>query len=274
MTDSPVLLEERIGAISLLRLNRPDRLNAINGDLMDQLLEATERAAKDDTVRALVLTGAGRAFCSGGDVRDGARPKHSNTQPKPKTIEEKQVSRIESQFQRTQTAKLLHEMPKPTIALVNGAAMGAGMSLALACDFRIITPSTVFRSAFINNALSGDYGIAYFLEKALGTPKSLEILMLSQKLDANAIQNLGLATNLVNEDQLETEGLTFAARLANGPTIAYAGIKKNLVCAAQQSLSDYLWEESTNQVACSFSEDIKEAAKAFIEKRPPQYQGR
>jgi 2-(1,2-epoxy-1,2-dihydrophenyl)acetyl-CoA isomerase len=272
MSNEPVIIEEQQGSLRILRLNRPERLNAINGEMMDEILASTQRAADDDEVRAVVLTGAGKAFCAGGDVRDGARPKQRpDTGDKPR---DKRQERIDSQFERTEASLLLHTMPKPTIALVRGAAMGAGMSLALACDFRIISKTAVFRTAFVNNALSGDYGIAYFLAKALGTPKAMELLMLSEKLDAGRIDRLGLATLVVDDAQLESEGLAFAETLANGPTIAYAGIKRNVVGAATMELLPYLALESANQVSCSFSDDIREAARAFKEKRPPVYQGR
>ncbi len=274
MSEEQILIEEQSGALRILRMNRPDRLNAINGDMMDELLAATRRAAEDDTVRAVVLTGTGRSFCAGGDVREGARPKRGAEPQRKVTIAERRQERVDSQYQRTQASLLLHTMPKPTIALVRGAAMGAGMSLALACDFRFISETTVFRTAFVNNALSGDYGIAYFLAAAVGMPRAMELMMLSEKLDAQAIVNLGMATRLVADDSLETEGLVFAEKLANGPTIAYSGIKRNVVAAGQVGLKSCLQLESENQVTCSFSEDIREAAKAFVEKRPPVFQGR
>jgi 2-(1,2-epoxy-1,2-dihydrophenyl)acetyl-CoA isomerase len=271
MSSEPVIIEQQQGSLRIIRLNRPERLNAINGELMDEILASVQRAAEDDEVRAVVLTGSGKAFCAGGDVRDGARPKQrSDNGDKPR---DRRQERIDSQFGRTQASLLLHTMPKPTIALVRGAAMGAGMSLALACDFRIISNTALFRTAFVNNALSGDYGIAYFLSKALGTPKAMELLMLSEKLDAVRIEQLGLATRVVDDGQLDNEGLAFAEKLAQGPTIAYAGIKSNVASAATMELSPYLALESANQVTCSFSEDIREAARAFMEKRPPVYRG-
>jgi len=272
MTDA-VLLEQRDGALLTLTLNRPDRLNAINGELMDTLLDATQRAAADNSVRAVVLTGAGRAFCAGGDVRDGARPKKT-PDPKPDKPRDKRQERIDSQFERTRTAELLHTMPKPTVALVRGAAMGAGMSLALACDYTFISENAVYRTAFVNNALSGDYGMGYFLAAAVGTPRARALMALSEKLDAQSIMSLGLALRCVADTDLEQEGMEFARQLASGPTVAYAGIKRSLVAAQTLSLSEYLRTESEAQVDCSFTEDIREAARAFMEKRAPQYRGR
>lgn len=266
----PVLIKELKDTLLYLRMNRPDRLNAINGELMDELLLATQEAAADRSIRAVVLTGEGRSFCAGGDVRDGAKPRRQPGEDKP--ADPKQAL-IDSQYERTQASYLLHTMPKPTIALVRGAAMGAGMSLALACDYRIISDTTVFRSAFVNNALSGDYGIGYFLSKALGAPKAMELLMLSQKLNADDINALGLATRLVEDDKLMAEGFTFAQKLAAGPTIAYAGVKQNIVAAGTLELQDYLRIESENQVTCTYTKDIREAGKAFIEKRTPIFKG-
>lgn len=261
----PVLIKEIKDNLLFLRMNRPDRLNAINGELMDELLQATQQAADDSAIRAVVLTGEGRSFCAGGDIRDGAKPKRKPADPK--------QALIDSQYERTQAAYLLHTMPKPTIALVRGAAMGAGMSLALACDYRIISDTAVFRSAFVNNALSGDYGIGYFLTKALGAPKAMELLMLSKKIDADHINALGLATRVIADDQLLTEGTAFAQQLACGPTVAYAGVKQNVVASSTLNLQDYLRLESENQVACTYTKDIREAGKAFIEKRAPVFTG-
>lgn len=266
-----VLLEERQGGILYLRMNRPDRLNAVNGALMDALLDATQRAADDPDVRCVVLTGEGRGFCAGGDVREGAKAKEG-------MIEKKHDDPLQQaayeHFTRTYTSHLLHTMPKPTIALVRGAAMGAGMSLALACDYRIISDAAVFRSAFVNNALSGDYGIGYFLAKLVGNAKAMELMMLSPKIDAAKAEKLGLATRVVPDAELEAAGAEMAEKLANGPTVAYAGVKRNVVAAGHLSLHDYLMEEAINQSRCAFSEDIREAGRAFIQKRPPVFKGR
>src|SRR5690606_32148705 len=140
-------------------------------------------------------------------------------------------ARADDHYTRTYTSALLHTMPKPTIALVRGAAMGAGMSLALACDYRICSETAVFRSAFVNNALSGDYGIGYFLTKALGAYRAMELIMLSGKVDAAKADALGLVTKLVSDEALEAEGIAFAEKLAHGATIAYAGIKANIAAA-------------------------------------------
>jgi len=272
MNIESVLLEEQRGSLLVLRMNRPDRLNAINGDLMESLRDSLQRAKDDDEIRAVVITGSGRSFCSGGDVREGARPRRKavpDNQPRNKRQE-----LVDAQIECTQAAFLLHSMPKPSIALVRGAAMGAGMSLALACDFRVISNTTVFRTAFVNNALSGDYGMAYFLTRALGVPKALELMMLSPKLDAEAIDQLGLATRVVADGQLEEEGFALAKKLTDGPTIAYAGVKSNIVAAQSGDIQEYLRTECENQVACSFSEDIREAGRAFLEKRKPQFCGR
>lgn len=265
-----VLLKEQQGSLLILKMNRPDRLNAINGDLMDELLAATQEAAEDKSVRAVVLMGEGRAFCAGGDIVDGAKIKRAPGAEKPA---DPRQEKIDVQYARTQASYLLHTMPKPTIALVRGAAMGAGMSLALACDYRIISDNAVFASAFVNNALSGDYGLAYFLSKAIGAPKALELIMLSEKIRADKIDALGLATKVVADEALLEEGMAFAQRLAEGPTVAFAGAKLNVVAAATMGLQDYLRVESENQVACVYTKDIREAGKAFMEKRKPVFTG-
>jgi 2-(1,2-epoxy-1,2-dihydrophenyl)acetyl-CoA isomerase len=266
-----VLLEERKGPVLIMRMNRPTRMNAINADLMDALLDLTQRAAADESVRAVVLIGEGKGFCAGGDVLEGASRKRDPNTPKPA---DPFKARADDHYTRTYTSHLLHTMPKPTIALVRGAAMGAGMSIALACDYRICSDTAVFRSAFVNNALSGDYGIGYFLTKALGACKAMELIMLSEKVDAAKANALGLVTKLVSDEALEAEGIAFAEKLATGPTIAYAGIKANIAAACEGSLDHYLRVEANSQTRCGFSEDIREAGKSFIEKRPPVYQGK
>jgi len=268
--DQPVLIEERRDAVAVLTLNRPERMNALNGDLMDALLEATRRLAEDETVRAVVLTGAGASFCAGGDIKEGSQRRSEPGAPRP-TPEEQARDR----HARMLTSKYLQEMPKPTLAMLRGAVMGAGLSLAMACDLRIAGTTATFKTAFANAALSGDYGIGRFLLRAVGRSRAVELMLLSEKLDAMRAAELGLVHRVVADERLEDEALSLAARLAVGPTVAYAAIKANLEAALSDlPLEDYLLVEARAQTRCHHTEDVKEAARAFLQKRPPQFKGR
>lgn len=266
----PVLLEEIRDSVALLTLNRADRLNAINGELMEALLEATRRLAADDTVRAVLLAGAGRAFCSGGDIREGDRRRDAQGAPARKPEFDEQVW---SRYSRMQTARYLQEMPKPTIAMIRGAAVGAGLSLSLACDFRIASETAVLRSAFASAGLSGDYGIGQSLTRLVGRARAAQVLMLSEKIDATAGLQLGLLTRVITDDRLEEETWSFVRQLATGPTFAYGRIKANLA-NAHLPPEQYLLEEVRNQTRCHQTDDVREAGRAFVDKRAPQFKGR
>lgn len=265
-----VLLEDiREDGLAILTLNRPERLNALNGELMEALLQAVRRLASDTAVRAVVLTGSGKAFCAGGDVKEGDGSGRSANGERPGFDE-----RVWSRYSRMQTAQYLQEMPKPTIALLRGAVMGAGLSLALACDFRIGSDTTVLRSAFSNVGLSGDYGIGHALNRIVGSGRALEILMLNNKVGTAQARSWGLLNEVVEDDALESEGLAFALRLAAGPTQAYAAIKSNLMAASRgMPLPEYLLHEVRNQTLCHKTADVREAGRAFMEKRPPHFKG-
>ncbi|MDX9698192.1 MAG: enoyl-CoA hydratase-related protein [Rhodocyclaceae bacterium] len=270
--DDKVLLEDVRDGLAVLTLNRPERLNALNGELMDALLEATRRLAEDPEVRVLILAGAGKGFCAGGDIREGDSSRDAPGEPHRKRSFDE---RVWSRYARMQTVRHLQEMPKPTIALLRGPVMGAGMSLALACDFRIAADSAVMRSAFVNVALSGDYGIGHSLNRIVGSARAVEILMLADKISAQQAAEWGLVHRVVEDAQLEEQGLALAARLAEGPTQAYAAIKSNLAAAnAGMGIEPYLLHEVRNQTGCHKTEDVREAGRAFMEKRAPKFKGR
>jgi 2-(1,2-epoxy-1,2-dihydrophenyl)acetyl-CoA isomerase len=214
-----------------------------------------------------VLTGAGVAFCSGGDVRVQAKVAAEGS--------------IETPEQRTdllrasmEASRLLHEMPKPTIAMVNGVAAGAGMSLALACDLRIAGRSARMTTAFAKVGLSGDYGGTWFLTQLVGTAKARELYYLSEVLDAARIEALGLANRVVADAELAAETMALAERLANGPSVALRYMKRNLNAAETGTLAAGLDSEAYGMLRSRASEDHKEAARAFVEKRAPVFRGR
>jgi 2-(1,2-epoxy-1,2-dihydrophenyl)acetyl-CoA isomerase len=214
-----------------------------------------------------VLTGAGKAFCSGGDVRVQAQMAGSAATQSPEQRAD--------QLRRTMVAsQLLHDMPKPTIAMVNGVAAGAGMSLMLACDMRVVAESARMTTAFAKVGLSGDYGGTHFLTQLVGPAMARELYLLSETLDANRMKELGLATRVVADAALRTETMALACRLAEGPRVAYRYIKRNLNVAEKGVLSDTLDSEAFGLMRTRMTEDHAEAARAFVEKRAPVFKGR
>jgi 2-(1,2-epoxy-1,2-dihydrophenyl)acetyl-CoA isomerase len=262
---SPTLLIRNEGRLRILILNRPDRLNALNPDLHHCLRAAVAEAAADPQVGAVLLTGAGRGFCSGGDVRrDNA--KHSA----PESVE----ARADSIKVHGGTVKLLSEMPKPSIALINGAAAGSGLAIALACDIRIATRSAVLRSAYARVGLSGDLGITYFLTRIVGAARARELMLLNEKIDAERALQLGLVTQIVEDAERETTGMNIARMLAGGPTVAYRYMKQNLLLAETASLDHVIEREAYNTARVVRTHDAAEASAAFREKREPDFTGR
>ena len=173
-----------------------------------------------------------------------------------------------------EASRLLHEMPKPTIAMLNGVAAGAGLSLALACDLRIAGHSARMTTAFTKVGLSGDYGGTWFLTQLVGTARARELYFTSDVLEASRIEALGLANRVVPDEELERETMALAARLANGPSVALRYMKRNLNVAEHGDLAAGLDSEAFGMLRCRASEDHKEASQAFVEKRPPVFKGR
>ena len=258
------LLRERDGRVLILTLNRPERLNALTRELHRQLHEAVLDASRDSEIGAVVLTGAGRAFCSGGDLGDR---KHSTAAPP--TVEQ----RADELLQHSETARLLHEMPKPTLAMINGVAAGSGLALALACDLRVASRSAVLTSAYAKVALSGDLGISFWLIHLVGAAKAHELLFFSDKIDAAEAHRLGLVNRLVEDTNLREATLQVARQLANGPSVAFRYMKRNLVLARNGSLREVLESEAYGMARCGRTQDVKEAALAFREKRAAVFKG-
>jgi 2-(1,2-epoxy-1,2-dihydrophenyl)acetyl-CoA isomerase len=258
------LIEAVAEGVATLTLNRPDRLNALSSPIMEGLLEALPRLAADPTVGVIVLTGAGRAFCAGGDVKrmaEEAAPRTSDAD----------VARLRG---RMEVSRLLHEIAKPTIAMVNGAAAGAGLALALACDMRFAGQSARFVTAFAKVGFSGDFGGSYFLSKLVGTGKARELYFTAEPLDAAQALALGIANRVVPDAELAGVTMEFAKTLARGPRIALGAMKQNFNAAENGSLSELLNLEARRQIETGNTEDHREAAQAFVEKRAPVFRGR
>jgi 2-(1,2-epoxy-1,2-dihydrophenyl)acetyl-CoA isomerase len=258
------LLETIDDGVATLTLNRPERMNAFSKDIMDGLLAGLPRLAGDPSVGVIVLTGAGRAFCAGGDVKRMA-------------ADERPPSEAEATANlraRMEVSRMLHEIPKPTIAMVNGAAAGAGLSIALACDLRFAGESARFITAFAKVGFSGDFGGTYFLTKLIGSAKARELYFTADPVSARQALALGIVNRLFPDEDLQKETLAFARSLAEGPRVALGLMKQNLNIAESGTLSELLDAEAIGQIRTGRTEDHREAAKAFVEKRAPVFVGR
>ena len=260
------LLEQVKDGVAVLTLNRPDRLNAMSRPMLDALLEALPRLAEDPEIGVVVLTGAGRGFCAGGDVKAMAEGNELGGQ----TMEEK----AQALRSRMETSRWLHEMPKPTIAMMRGPAAGAGLSLAMACDMRIASDTIRLGTAFARVGYSGDFGGSYYLTQLVGTAKARELYFTADLLDAQQALGLGLVNRVVADARLEEETMALASRLARGPRVAYRYMKRNMNAAETASLKDMLDLEAWHHTRTGMTEDHREAARAFVEKREPQFKGR
>ena len=257
------LLETTEGATASLTLNRPDRLNAFSPAMLEALGEALQRLGNDAAIGAIVVTGAGRGFCAGGDV---------------KTMESRAAQgfeeRVEGLRRMHQLPMLLRTIPKIVIAMVNGPAVGAGLGLALACDFRIAGRSASFGTGFAGVGYSGDFGGSWTLTRLVGTAKARELYFLGDIIDSTAAVSLGLVNRVVEDDVLHRETMTLARRIAEGPRVAYDYMKRNLFAAETEPFAAVLEMEAVHQARTAMTEDHGEASKAFVEKRRPVFKGR
>ncbi len=259
------LLERKEGRVAILTMNRPDRLNAMSGAMLGAMLDALNRLASDNDAGCVILTGAGRGFCAGGDVKAMAEGNEF--------AENTMEGKAQSLRASMETSRLLHEMPKPTIAMVRGPAAGAGLSLALACDMRVASDTLKMTSAFANVGYSGDFGGSYFLTRLVGTAKARELYYTADRIEADEALALGIVNKVVPDDQLEAETMALAEKMANGPRIALAYMKRNMNAAETGSLRDCLDLEAWHHTRTGMTEDHKEAAQAFVEKRAPVFKG-
>ena len=263
-------VEDGVGTITM---NRPERRNAMSGGMLTAMSSVLGAFETDPEVACIVLTGAGGAFCAGGDVKGMAEGTGGGSTAAAGTDLD---SRIHAQrISQRATAGKLYKMPKPTIASLPGAAAGAGLSLALSCDLRIASDKAVMTTAFARVGFSGDYGGTFFLSQLVGSAKARELYYLSDRIDMTEALRLGLVNYVVPTDRLEAETSKLAQRLAKGPRVAYRYMAENLNRAASDAdVDDCLDLEATHHVHTGFTEDHREAAKAFVEKREPAFKGR
>ena len=262
------LLQTLIDGVLVLSLNRPKQHNALTLEMYTGLRNVLVQADQSPDVRAVVLEGAGASFCSGGDVSRMATSASASAKD---DAPSDQASRRIDLRRRTEIVELLHQTSKPTIALLRGHVVGAGLSLALACDIRFADSTVRMMTGFARVGLSGDFGGHYFLPRIVGMAKAREMYLLSRPvLGAQALE-LGLITELVDTALLREHGLKLARELADGPAFAYASIKANLNDGLDADLSRMLDLEAQRHVACVESADHKEAVMAFQQKRTPRF---
>ena len=255
----------RDGKVATVTLNRPHARNAVTRDMWATIRDELAALAQDDTVGCVVLTGAGDAFCAGGDVKDmGERL----MKPSETTLDE-EVGYIR---EIVQASALLHTMPKVTIARINGAAAGAGLSLAFACDMRIMASDAKLTTAFANIALSGDFGGAWFLSRIVGGAKARELFFLAPRLTGDEAMAMGVVNQAVPRERLDAHVTEVAEKIANGPTGTFAAMKANFADTALP-LDEYLAAEAQRMAEAFHTNDHREAAMAFIQKREPAFTG-
>jgi len=261
MADYSTIQYEVKDSVAWITLNRPDVLNAFNEEMTTDLKNALKEAEKDETTRCLVITGSGRGFCSGQDLKS-----HSGEEKR--SLKDSLVRRYNPIIRR------MRKMDKPIVGMINGVAAGAGCSLALACDMRIMAESASLVEVFIRIGLVPDSGSHWLLVRHLGLAKAFELAALGDKIDAQQALDLGLANKITPDDSLHNETEALARRLAQSPTKAIGMIKRALNKAVHSDLDTILEYESYLQEIASFTDDYNEGVKAFIEKRKPEYKGR
>jgi 2-(1,2-epoxy-1,2-dihydrophenyl)acetyl-CoA isomerase len=267
------LIETFAEGVATLTLNRPEARNALTGEMGQALSEAVRRNAYDPKVRAIVLTGAGGAFCAGGDVKGFAADTGRGAgvgQASGPSFEQ----RVAGLRNGMEVVKWLHEAPKPTLAVIPGPAAGAGLSLALACDLRIAAENAKLTTAFSKVGLAGDYGGSWFLTHLVGAAKARELYFTADVITGAQAATLGIVNKAFPAERLQAEATAYARYLAGLPTIAVGYMKKNLNAAAHATLSEVLDLEATHMVRTMMTQDHAAAAKAFVEKRAPEFAGR
>lgn len=264
MTDAPVLLDISNG-VATITLNRPDAMNSLDVATKVLLREIVQQVAADPAVRCVLLTGTGRAFCTGQDLKEHIQLLHNGGS-------ESLFRTVDEHYNPIVSA--LAGMAKPVIAAVNGVAAGAGASLAFACDLRLVADTAGFNLAFANVALSCDTGASYHLPLLVGQAKALELLYLPRTIKADEALTLGLATRVVAAAELAAEAAELAARLAAGPTVALGAMRQSVAYSAGHTLGEALEFESAMMQRTGATEDHQGAVAAFVAKEKPVFEGR
>jgi 2-(1,2-epoxy-1,2-dihydrophenyl)acetyl-CoA isomerase len=256
------------GGIATITLNRPESLNSMNPEMLETMHVVAQQAADDAAVRCVIVTGTGRAFSAGGDVKGMAGRNGGEAAPAAP------VDPTEALRKQEEVSRLLQEMPKPTIAAINGVAVGAGLSVALSADLRVASDQARLGTAFARVGFSGDFGGTWLLQRLVGPAKAKEMYFMAEMVNAEEALRLGLVTKVVPHDSLMDETMALAKRLASGPTLAYGRMKDNFTFGATNTFGDTLTREAGNMIASGKTEDHRNAARAFVEKREPEFSGR
>lgn len=260
--DYKTILLEKAGGVATITLNRPDKMNALNQEMADELLDAINNASTDNAVKVVVLTGSGRAFCAGGDVDS---PMFSVTNAG-------EAKGMVEQFGNVTLA--LASLTKPSIAAINGIAAGGSVAYALACDMIIAVEKAKFIMPYVNVAVHPDCGCSYFLPRAVGVAKACELVFTATPIDAKEAERIGLINKVVEADQLEAVTKELAGKIAQGPALALSMAKASIHQAVSMDLASVLEMEARAGAITLLSEDCKEGSAAFMEKRAPQFKGR
>lgn len=263
MEDNTILWE-KTGGVGIITLNRPEKYNAMSRDMLLALGQTIEEAGADESVKTIVLTGTGTAFCSGGDLV--GHPSFDKEDPGP-------VLRKQYVWEGNRLPVVLQNMEKPVIAAVNGVAAGAGMDLALACDIRMVSDRARFTEVFVRAGLMNDMGGSWSLPRIVGLGKALELILTGDTIDADESLRIGLANHVVPHEELMTKTLELAGRFAKGPTQAYKMIKWSIYRALNTDLKAASEHELFGQSFLLGTQDVKNAVNSFIEKKAPVFKG-
>jgi 2-(1,2-epoxy-1,2-dihydrophenyl)acetyl-CoA isomerase len=263
MSEQVILTEVR-DRVATLTLHRPEKLNAVNLELLVEAAEVLKTWSRDASIGAIVVTGSGRAFCAGGDVSMMAREDDAST------LEQK----IDGLRDLQEISWLLYSSPKVTIAAVNGFAMGAGLGIALACDLRIASSAAKFGTAYAKVGYGGDFGTTWLLTHYAGAPKAKELFFLADPVDAAEAHRIGLVNRVVEPEDLAAETAAVASRIASGPLTSYRYMKQNVNLAAAVDFRTLLDREPETHLRCGETDDHREGVRAFLEKRPAKFTGR
>jgi 2-(1,2-epoxy-1,2-dihydrophenyl)acetyl-CoA isomerase len=258
------LIVDLDGAVATLRLNNPDKLNALSREMTEELIEELTRLRDDSSVRAIVITGEGRGFSAGADLSALEKPYLAGERPKPSAFLKEGYNRL---------IPLLAQAPKPVVAAINGVAAGAGISLALACDFRIAAENAAFAMAFVRIGLIPDSGATYLLPRAVGMSEALRLALSGEKIDAGTAGSIGLVHRVVPANQLRVEAHALATYLAGLPTQAIALTKRIFMESSGLSLAEAMDREAEAQDRAAATEDHLEGVLAFLQKRSPSFTG-
>src|SRR5258706_3399587 len=259
-----VILSSVTDRVATLTLNRPDKLNALDAETLAQCVRTLEAWSEDPNVAVVVLTGAGRAFCAGGEIGGMAK---ANTAPRP--LEEQ----IDTLRRLQRFSHLLHTMPKVTLASVNGFAFGAGLGICLACDLRMASDKAAFGTAYAKVGFGGDFGTTWLLTHYVGAAKAKELLFFAESFDVGVAERLGLLNWVVPHDALAATTTSTASRLAEGPLVSYRYMKANVNQATTADFRTMLDREAETHLRCGQTEDQNEGVRAFLAKRAPKFQG-